>query len=91
MPGIYKLLEIHNANHRLIGEPDFPSMSAVLQKAVARVSQNNVSLKREADYKVKQFKYAYWSAKRPGIGHRLMCRILKAKSKLLRMLGNQLR
>ncbi len=79
---------IHNAKNRIIGEPDFRSMSAVLQKAVARVSQNNVRLQREADYRMAHLKYAYLIAKRPGIGHKFACRVLKAKNELLRMLRN---
>ena len=78
---------IHNVNGRLVGEPDFRSMSAVLQKAVARLSHNNTSLQREADYKVERLKSAYWSAKHPGIGRRILDRVLKTKSKFSRMLG----
>ncbi len=79
---------IHNANHRLLGEPDFRSMYAVLQKAVARVSQNDASLEREARYRVDHLKYAYWTAKHPGISHRFVYYMQKAKSKILRILSN---
>jgi hypothetical protein len=79
---------IHNAKHRIIGEPDFRSMSAVLQKAVAHVSQNNVRLQREADYRMAHLKYAYLIAKRPGIVLKFAYRVLKAKNELLRMLRN---
>ncbi len=77
---------IHKANHRIIGEPNFRSMHAVLQKAVARVSQNDASLLREASDIVEYLEYAYWNAKHPGVGYRLVYYILKAKRKFLRMM-----
>jgi len=79
---------IHTVNDRLVGEPDFRSMASVLQKAVVRLSNNNAWLRREAGYRLEQLKYSYWNANPMGYGRRILCRMLRAKSKFLRMLNS---
>jgi glycosyltransferase involved in cell wall biosynthesis len=79
---------VHNVKDRLIGEPDFRSMANVLRKAVARLSNNNASLQREAYYKLEHLKYSYWNGSHTGTGRRIFYRILRAKSKFLRMLSS---
>jgi len=81
----------HNAYDRLIGEPDFRSMSAVLQKAVSHISNNDPMLALEVSCKVQILRYAYWNTKRPGFGRKFVYRILKVCNILLKMLGDQLR
>jgi glycosyltransferase involved in cell wall biosynthesis len=76
---------IHNAQTRLLGEPNFQLMSAVLQKAVAHVSQNDARLEREASHKVEQLKQAYLDAKNPGPKQKLIHYLRRVKHKFLKL------
>jgi hypothetical protein len=79
---------IHSAPHRIIGEPDFLAMHAVLQKAVRNISQNNARFLRDAEDLVEHLKHNYWSSQNPGAGKRLIYYAMRAKNKLSRMLGS---
>jgi len=79
---------IHGAPHRIIGEPDFQSMHAILQIAVKRVSQNDDRFLRHAQDWVEHLKHNYWRSKNPGAGRRLIYYVMRAKNRLSRILGN---
>jgi hypothetical protein len=79
---------VHNVKDRIVGEPDFRSMASVLRRAVARLSNNNASLQREAHYKLEHLKYSYWNARPTGLVRQILYRLLRAKSKFLRMLNS---
>ena len=76
---------VHNAGHRLIGEPDFPSMATVLQRAVSRISKNDSELVRKARYRIEDLRNAYWRKKHPGIVPTFFYYVFKAINILLRI------
>jgi hypothetical protein len=78
---------IHNAPHRIIGGPDFQSMHTVLQKAVARVTQNDPYFLRNAEHWVEHLKHNYWRSQNSGTGHTLIYYAMRAKQRLLQALG----
>lgn len=78
---------VHNVKDRLVGEPDFQSMADIFGKAAARLSDNNAKLQKDAYYRVSQLKYSYWSMNSVGIERKIFFRILRIKSKFLKMLN----
>jgi glycosyltransferase involved in cell wall biosynthesis len=80
---------IHGAPHRIVGKPNFQLMRKTLQKAVARVSHNNVGMQRESEQRINQLQHAYQSANHISVGRKIYEFLRGIKKKISSRLKKQ--